>query len=322
MAKLIIKALLHVILAVLTAAAALASAGCGLADVSGTADQSEIVVTVGPVYDWVKNITEGSDGVNVRLLAGSGVDMHSFRPSVQDVVVISSADLFIYIGGESDVWAEDVIESSGMSAGKTLALLPELGSRALDEELREGMQEEEEEGETEEPEKDEHVWLSLKNAAVLCGSISDRIASLDPANADLYRDNARRYVSELNALDTRYESMIGDSAKKTLIFGDRFPFLYLVRDYGLEYYAAFSGCSAETEASFETVVFLADKLKEFGLDCVIRLETSDGKLARTVIDTAEKTDAQVLVMDSMQSGETDYMKAMEKNLDVLREALK
>ena len=310
------------ILAVLTAAAALASAGCGLADVSGTADQSEIVVTVGPVYDWVKNITEGSDGVNVRLLAGSGVDMHSFRPSVQDVVVISSADLFIYIGGESDVWAEDVIESSGMSAGKTLALLPELGSRALDEELREGMQEEEEEGETEEPEKDEHVWLSLKNAAVLCGSISDRIASLDPANADLYRDNARRYVSELNALDTRYESMIGDSAKKTLIFGDRFPFLYLVRDYGLEYYAAFSGCSAETEASFETVVFLADKLKEFGLDCVIRLETSDGKLARTVIDTAEKTDAQVLVMDSMQSGETDYMKAMEKNLDVLREALK
>ena len=316
-----IKALLYAVLAAFTAAAAVAVPGCGTAELPENG-AAEIVVTVGPVYDWVKNITEGSDGVNVRLLAVSGTDMHSFSPSVQDVVVISSADLFIYIGGESDVWAEDVIVSSGMSAGKTLALLPELGSRALEEERREGMQGEEDADEAGEPEKDEHVWLSLKNAAVLCGRICEKIAALDPANADLYRNNSERYVSGLDALDARYESTVSGSAKKTLLFGDRFPFLYLVRDYGLEYYAAFSGCSAETEASFETVVFLADKLNELGLDCVISLETSDGKLARTVIEASERPEAAVLVLDSMQSGETDYLKVMEKNLDVLKEALK
>ena len=180
-----------------------------------------------------------------------------------------------------------------------------------------------------EVEYDEHVWLSLKNAAVLCGEIVRRLSILDADNQEIYAANGMAYIDRLNALDEQYQTALNAAKVKTVLFGDRFPFRYLVDDYGLDYYAAFVGCSAETEASFETIVFLANKVDELGLNTVLTIESGDGKIARTIIENTAAKSAQVLQMDSMQSttaqnvadGAT-YLSIMEKNLDVLKEALK
>ena len=180
-----------------------------------------------------------------------------------------------------------------------------------------------------ETEYDEHVWLSLKNAAVLCGEIVRRLSILDADNQEIYAANGMAYIDRLNALDEQYQTAVNAAKIKTVLFGDRFPFRYLVDDYGLEYYAAFVGCSAETEASFETIVFLANKVDELGLNTVLTIESGDGKIARTIIENTAAKSAQVLQMDSMQSTTAQsvadgaaYLDIMEKNLDVLKEALK
>ena len=180
-----------------------------------------------------------------------------------------------------------------------------------------------------EVEYDEHVWLSLKNAAVLCGEIVRRLSILDADNQEIYAANGMAYIDRLNALDEQYQTALNAAKVKTVLFGDRFPFRYLVDDYGLDYYAAFVGCSAETEASFETIVFLANKVDELGLNTVLTIESGDGKIARTIIENTAAKSAQVLQMDSMQSTTaqsaadgTTYLDIMEKNLVVLKEALK
>lgn len=180
-----------------------------------------------------------------------------------------------------------------------------------------------------EHEADEHVWLSLKNAELLIENITTAIKNIDSQNDSTYQTNSERYVQNLNALDTQYEEMISKASQNTVLFGDRFPFRYLVDDYDLDYYAAFSGCSAETEASFETVVFLAQKLDELKLNTVLVIESSDQKLAQTIIDTTSKKDQKILVMDSMQSVTKEeiesgltYLSIMQENLETLTEALK
>lgn len=168
-----------------------------------------------------------------------------------------------------------------------------------------------------------------ENAAVLCGEIVRRLSILDADNQEIYAANGMAYIDRLNALDEQYQTALNAAKVKTVLFGDRFPFRYLVDDYGLDYYAAFVGCSAETEASFETIVFLANKVDELGLNTVLTIESGDGKIARTIIENTAAKSAQVLQMDSMQSttaqnvadGAT-YLSIMEKNLDVLKEALK
>lgn len=176
---------------------------------------------------------------------------------------------------------------------------------------------------------DEHVWLSLKNAMLFCHEIAEKLAEVDAKNADSYESNAHEYIEKLEALDDNYEEAIEHSAKHTLLFGDRFPFIYLVKDYGLEYFAAFSGCSAETEASFETITFLAGKLDEFGLGTVLIIDGTTHKIAETIINNSKAGNQQILKLDSMQSttssdvesGST-YLSIMEKNLEVIKEALK
>ena len=177
-------------------------------------------------------------------------------------------------------------------------------------------------------EKDEHVWLSLKNAKTLVGAIADALQELDPGNKDTYAANASAYIEELSTLDGAYQSAVDGAASKTVLFGDRFPFRYLVDDYGLRYYAAFAGCSAETEASFETVSFLAKKVDELGLPCVLTIEGKNHKLAETIVQSTAGKNQKVLTMDSMQSttsedvaNGTTYLSAMEQNLSVLKEAL-
>ena len=177
-------------------------------------------------------------------------------------------------------------------------------------------------------EKDEHVWLSLKNAKTLVGAIADALQKLDPDNKDTYAANASAYIEKLSALDGAYQSAVDGAARKTVLFGDRFPFRYLVDDYGLRYYAAFAGCSAETEASFEIVSFLAKKVDELGLPCVLTIEGKNHKIAETIVENTAEKNQKMLTMDSMQSttskdvkNGTTYLSVMEKNLSVLKETL-
>ena len=291
-----------------------------------------VVTTIFPEYDWVRRILgDKADGVELTLLLDNGADLHSYQPTADDMVKISSCDLFIYVGGESDEGVEDALESAVNKNMLVIDLLDVLGDAVKEEELVEGMQgeEEEESGEGEEEvEYDEHVWLSLKNAAVLCDAIAGALAKLDAANADVYAANKDAYVAKLNALDAQYAAAVSAAKVRTLLFGDRFPFRYLADDYGLDYYAAFVGCSAETEASFETIVFLSGKVDELGLNTVLTIESGDGKIARTIVENTAAKSAQVLKMDSMQSttaqniadGAT-YLGAMEYNLAVLKQAL-
>ena len=294
----------------------------------------KIVTTIFPEYDWTREILGSkAKDAEITLLLDNGVDLHSYQPTFKDIAKISEADVFIYVGGESDEWVDDVLKSAKNKNLRAVNLLESLGGAVKEEEVVEGMQgedeEESEDGEEEEVEYDEHVWLSLRNAQTLVSAICEAISDADSANAREYRENAAKYNRALAALDGEYTAAISGAKKHTLLFGDRFPFRYLVDDYGLSYYAAFVGCSAETEASFETVVFLAKKLDELTLDYVLQIESGDGKIPRTIIRSSSKSrGAKILTLDSMQSttskdvkrGAT-YLGAMQKNLGVLKQAL-
>ena len=306
----------------------------------------KVVTTIFPEYDWAKQIIgEKADNVELTLLLNNGVDLHSYQPSVKDIAKISESDIFVYVGGESDGWVADVIKNAKKPNLKVLNLLEILGDKVKEEEIVEGMQTEDEhdhdehghdhhdehdhDEDEEEVEYDEHVWLSLRNAQVLTAAICDALCEKDAANSAVYKKNLASYNAKLSALDNKYTDLVNNSSKKVILFGDRFPFRYMVDDYGLKYYAAFSGCSAESEASFKTIVFLSEKVNELGLQAVCQIETGNGKIARTIISNSKNRKAKVLTFDSLQSTTTKqinkgatYYGAMEKNLEVLKEALK
>ena len=487
-------------------------AGCGKKNAAekGESDSNKlsVVTTIFPEYDWVKEILGDKAGsTDLTMLLSSGVDLHSYQPTADDIVKISDCDLFVYVGGESDGWVESVLKNADNKNVKVINLLNVLGDSVKTEETVEGMQETEhahdhskevstfedhevqdrslsdwagswqsaypfaldgtlddafaamaEEGEMtadeyktyyqngyktditniniegdhiaftyedgkkvgsdykyigyyiqnwstgtkaamyrfeavdrtsgapiyiefndhmiesaapehfhirmsnesfdaivdpekswptffpadmtgedlcehmeghgHEEEADEHVWLSLKNAKTLVRAISDALQELDPDNKDAYAANAAAYIEKLSALDGAYQSAVDGAARKTVLFGDRFPFRYLVDDYGLRYYAAFAGCSAESEASFETVSFLAKKVDKLGLPCVLTIEGKNHKIAETIVENTAEKNQKILTMDSMQSttsedvtNGTTYLSVMEQNLSVLKEAL-
>ena len=489
-------------------------AGCGKKNNAETGESDSnklnVVTTIFPEYDWVREILgDKAESTDLTMLLSNGVDLHSYQPTADDIVKISDCDLFIYVGGESDGWVENVLKNAVNKKMKVINLLEMLGDSVKTEETVEGMQETEhahdhskevstfedhevqdrslsdwagswqsaypfaldgtlddafaamaEEGEMtadehktyyqngyktditnidiegdhiaftyedgkkvgsdykyigyyiqnwstgtkaamyrfeavdrtsgapvciefndhmiesaapehfhirmsnesfdaivdpekswptffpadmtgEElcehmeghghdhgEEKDEHVWLSLKNAKTLVGAIADALQELDPDNKDTYAANASAYIEKLSALDGAYQSAVDGAARKTVLFGDRFPFRYLVDDYGLSYYAAFAGCSAESEASFETVSFLAKKVDELKLPCVLTIEGKNHKIAETIVENTAEKNQNILTMDSMQSttsedvaNGTTYISVMEQNLSVLKEAL-
>ncbi len=473
-------------------------------------DKISVVTTIFPEYDWVMNLLgENKDRAEVTMLLDNGVDLHSYQPTVDDMVKISTCDLFIYVGGESDGWVEDALKNATNKNMKVINLLEVLGDAVKNEESVEGMEEHEHEhdhgdeeltaedikdrtlsdfagewkslypylirgeldaycehkaeededetttketylekykaswqcdaekikvegnvitftyadgktvsatytyagyqpklnsegkigsvryqfttdsadapkyvqfndhghepGEAEhfhvyfgndgfdalmnsatnpffvkealtvdeildelmghshehEEEKDEHVWLSLRNAKVICLAIAEQLSALDPDNKDAYAKNLLTYTESLTALDKEYRKAVEDGSRKTLLFGDRFPFRYLVNDYGLDYFAAFSGCSAETEASFATITFLAGKVDELELPCVLTIEGTNHKIAETIVQNTKAKNQQVLTMDSMQSTTSQdvkngasYLSIMQKNLEVLKTALR
>ena len=317
------------------------SADNSAADSSQTTSEAEtssdkklkIVTTIFPEYDWVKQILgDESSNADLTMLLDDGVDLHSYQPTAEDIAKISDCDLFIYVGGESDAWVDDALKEAVNKNMKVINLLDVLGSTVKEEEVVEGMEAEEEEEESEdgeeEPEYDEHVWLSLKNAQTLCKKIGSDLAELDSANAAVYEKNTEDYVEALSELDKKYQDTVDAASRKTLLFGDRFPFRYMVDDYGLDYYAAFVGCSAETEASFETISFLAKKVDELGLKNVMTIEKSNQKIAETIIENTKAKNQKILTLDSMQSttsedvaNGTTYLSVMSDNLNVLSEAL-
>lgn len=320
------KKILALLLALWIPAAVLS--GCVPQDDSAASNKLNIVTTIFPAYDWVREILgDETDRAEITMLLDSGVDLHSYQPTVDDIVKISECDLFLYVGGESDGWVEDALKNAPNKERKVIRLLDVLGDSAKAEETVAGMQEEEHDHE-EEAEYDEHIWLSLKNAQVLVAAISEALQETDPARKDTYAANAAAYVEKLSALDGEYRAAVDSGKYKTLLFGDRFPFRYLADDYGLDYYAAFPGCSAETEASFETVSFLAGKMDALGLPCVLTIEGTQHKIAETIVQNTAQKNQQVLTMDSMQAvtandaaSGVSYLSIMEKNLSVLKKAL-
>ncbi|MCQ2455226.1 MAG: metal ABC transporter substrate-binding protein [Clostridia bacterium] len=305
--------------------------GCAKDNSDENSKKLNIVATVFPQYDWTREILgEKAENANLTLLLDNGVDLHSYQPTAKDIVTVSNSDIFIYVGGESDEWVDDVLKEASNENLVKINLMECKGNNVLEEETVEGMEEEEHEeheGE-EETEYDEHVWLSLKNAKNYTNIIADEIAKLDPENADYYKENAKLYAEKLDKLDGDYEAAVKNGTKKTLLFADRFPFRYMTNDYGLKYFAAFKGCSAESEASFETISFLANKVNELGLNSVITLKGSDNKIAKTVITTSKNKNLDIVTLDSMQtttskdanSGET-YLKIATDNLESLKKAL-
>ena len=312
---------------------------------NGTSNgKTKIITTIFPEYDWVMNVLgDKKDNFDVSMLLDSGVDLHSYSPSPKDIISISNCDLFVYVGGESDEWVDDVLKDAKNKEMKVINLMEVLGDKAKEEEIIEGMQGEDhdhdheegedhdhdhEEEEEEGPEYDEHVWLSLNNSQLFISEISDSLSKLDKENANYYKSNADKYINDLKALDTQYKDAVSKAAKDTLLFADRFPFRYLVDDYSLKYYAAFIGCSAETEASFETIKFLANKVDELGLNYILKIESSDGAIANTVKNATQAKNQTILTMDSVQSATTkeyasgrNYLSIMKSNLEVLKKAL-
>ena len=328
---------------------------------AGEEKQLHIVTTIFPEYDWVRQIMGSSaEDAQITFLMNQGVDLHSFQPAVQDLVAVRDSDLFVYVGGESDVWVEDALQD-GKDGRIVLNLMEVLADSVVEEEIVEGMQEAEHEDvehaeaehedaaadpETEQEdashtrlqkahahsledaEYDEHVWLSLRNAEVIVQALTDALCEIDPENADTYETNAAAYTAQLDDLDKAYAQAVEEADKDTLLFAGRFPFRYLTQDYGLNYYAAFAGCSAETGASFETIAFLAGKTDELGLSSLLTIKGDDQSIAVTVQNATSAKDQQILVLDSMQSTTSEdvssgasYLQIMEENLAVLKTAL-
>ena len=284
----------------------------------------KIVTSIFPEYDWTLNVLGEHDAeANVVNLLNSGVDMHSYQSSPADMVYIATCDLLVYVGGESDGWIEDALKQATNKDMVVIKLLDVIRDSALDEEVKDGMQ-----GEAEEAALDEHVWLSLKRAKLCVNAIADALKGLDADNADDYALNASQYCERLDELDAEYQQATATAATKTLVVADRFPFRYLFADYGLDYYAAFSGCSAETEASFETVAFLTRKVDELQARFIIKTETGKDNIAQTIINNSQNKNQKILTLNSLQSiGAKDrqngvnYISVMQSNLEVLREAI-
>ena len=319
-----IKKILSLLLCAAMALCLCSACGGSPSAKDGGGGKLSVVAAIFPLYDWTRAILGDGTDAELTLLLDSGVDLHSFQPTVADVVTISTCDLFIYVGGESDEWVSNALAEAVNPDMAVIDLMDILGADAAEEEFVEGM----ELGGADDGAYDEHVWLSVRSARLFCEAIAEALEELDPDNAATYAANADAYCAELDALDADYAETIAAAPLDTVLFGDRFPFRYLTDDYGLRYYAAFAGCSAETEASFETIVFLAAKVDELGLPAVLTIEGSDRSVAETIVANTQTGGQAILTIDSLQSttsadaraGKT-YLGTMRENLTVLAQAL-
>ena len=293
--------------------------GCGKKDINA---KYNIVTTNFPCYDFVRAITKDSD-INVEMLLKPGTEMHDYEPTPQDIINIENSDIFVYVGGESDSWIEDILDDIDTKKTKVIKLMDYVN--ILVEEHVEGMEINEENDEGDEIEYDEHIWTSPKNAIILIKKLCDEIKKIDIENSDYYEENANNYIKEIETINREIEGIISSSKRKEIIFGDRFPLRYFVEQYGLSYYAAFPGCSEQTEASAKTIAFLIKKIREDNIPVVFHIELSSGKIANAI---SKETGAKVLEFHSIHNiSQQDFSKGltyvdfMKKNKEVLKEAL-
>lgn len=288
-------------------------------------DKIQIVTTLFPEYDWMRNLLGDTDHVELKLLIDNGVDLHSYQPSVADMVTISTCDVFVYTGGVSDDWVADAL-SNAQNKDMVVVNLMDIVAEHREVCLHEH---EHEEGEADhEHVADEHIWLSLVNAEFICEALTETLKEVDPENSEAYAANLDAYLEQISALNEQYEAAVDQAKYDTLVFCDRFPFAYLADDYDLNYAAAFVGCSAETEVGFATIAKLATTLDQLGTDTVLTIDGSDEKIADTVIASTTDKDQTIGTMQSMQAvtGEqiakgATWLGYMEENLAVLQQAL-
>lgn len=318
-------------------------AGCAAGrEEAATEEKMQILCMTFPLYDWTRQITAGCEGnIEVSLLMDRGTDPHNYQPTTEDIIRISEADIIVYVGGESDLWMEDVLASvpaEQRERQQYLSMMEVLGTSLREEEHIEGVEQiqgqahgEVEAGEERhagEAEYDEHIWLSVKNASVCVQAIAAIVMDQDQDDSRIVAENVESYLAKLQDLDEQFADMAAEAPLDRVLFADRFPFLYLMKDYGLEYDAAFPGCSTETEAGFEMVIFLAGRLDKYDLPAVLVMEDGNQRIAETVIANTADKDQEILALNSMQSvtaaeigqGVT-YLSVMQENLEVLRKAL-
>ena len=316
-------------LAVIAVAASILLCGCSgktnnssVTDESNSDEKISVVTTIFPAYDFARQVF--GDTAEITLLLKPGMESHSYDPSAKDIVKIDDCDLFIYNGGESDAWVENILDST--ENVNSLRMMDSV--EAIEEELVEGMEAEDEEHgeEHEEEEYDEHIWTSPKNAALIVKSIEDKAVELFPENKSTYTEAGDKYIEKINDLDERFSTLL-KGENRYFVFGDRFPLLYFFKEYNLNYYAAFPGCGSETEPSAQTVAFLTGKLAdEDTVKTVFYIELSNHKLADTLaseqnLPTAEFHACHNISADDFSAGET-YVSIMERNYTVLENALK
>lgn len=336
------KRVISVFLACCTAVGVLTACGTSAAQTEaqgvtavtpGSSEQVQIVTTIFPLYDWTRQIlgTQAQDKASLQFLLGDGVDFHNYQATAKDIMTVSEADLLVYVGGTSDQWIQEACEQNPNPDRVEINLMELLADRLKTEELVEGMEHDHEDEDHDHDENavyDEHVWLSIQNAETVCDALADALAQLLPESAQQLEQNAEAYQAELSELDAQFRQAADSASTKTLLFADRFPFRYLTDDYGLSYYAAFTGCSTDTQASFETISFLAQKVGELSLGTILTIDDSNGKIAQTVAQNSGGTAPEILTLNSMQSitrAQADegvtYLSVMQENLGVLRTAL-
>lgn len=309
-------------------------------------DKISVVSTIFAPYDFVREIV--GDKAEVTMLLPPGSESHSYEPTPQDIIKIQNCDVFVYVGGDSDDWVDGVLASMDTSKMKIVTLMDCVD--VVEEEIVEGMEDDHGHGHDHEgdehhdedhdshheedhddvddevAELDEHVWTSPKNAKLIVQKISDALGEVDSANEETYKQNTQAYLSELDELDAIFEQVVDSTAHKTIIFGDRFPFRYLADAYGLKYFAAFPGCSTETEASAATVAFLIDKVRDEKIPVIFHVELSNQKMANTI---SEATGAKVLLLHACHNitkaefeNGVSYLDLMHQNAENMKEALK
>jgi zinc transport system substrate-binding protein len=286
---------------------------------AGNGGKVRVTATIFAPYDFVRQVA--GDRVELTMLLPPGAESHSFEPSPKDIITIQNSDLFIYVGGESDQWVERILESTDSGRRRILSIMGAVD--AVEEETVEGM--EEEDGEEEGPALDEHVWTAPQNAVRITSAITNALCEIDPANAAFFRQNAAEYIAKLEELDAGFQAVVTNAERKIIVFGDRFPFRYLADAYGLSYYAAFPGCSTETEPSAATVAFLINKIKSEQIPVVFHIELSNERMADTI---AEATGVKKLLLHAchniskrdFESG-IGYLDLMQGNVNNLQEAV-
>lgn len=295
-------------------------AGCAQQNPNAQNTGIRIVTSAYPAYDFARQVTGSTE--NLQMLTRPGIDPHEYEPTPQNIIDIQNCDVFIYNGGESDVWVEELLKNVDNDHMRIIRMMDCVN--LLEEETVEGMDVVDESHVHTDEEYDEHIWLSPVNVMHIAESIRDTLIETDPANKDAYTENASEFVTALEELDAQFRDIVANAKRTTIVFADRFPARYFTEEYDLTYYAAFPGCSSQTEPSAATVAFLIDKVQEEGIPCVFTVPYSQSSLPQTV---SEATGASVLSFNSFHNvgtkeyGQVTYLDIMKENAEALKHAL-